>query len=170
MLSFGIVGGGNRHVILFVAHFFILMFLMIEARRYSYYLSIDWRVRLIEKEYYARSSSGMRPPSAASGGCASPRPPPPHRPLAFRGALTLRLRRTYIWIFLILTLAWVARAATYPAPVGTLRQLWEQSGFPRFRGGCSGSPWRDSTPSSSPRCIRCPRRGGDWRGEGFSIG
>ncbi len=135
MLSFGIVGGGNRHMILFVAHFFILMFLMIEARRYSYYLSIDWRVRLIEKEYYAKVLLGN---AAAQRGEWRVRLAEdllrPHRPLAFRGALTLRLRRTYIWIFLILTLAWVARVATYPAPVGTLRQLWEQSGFSTVPG------------------------------------
>ena len=30
-------GAGNRHMILFVAHFFILMFLLIEAQRYCFY-------------------------------------------------------------------------------------------------------------------------------------
>jgi uncharacterized membrane protein len=135
MLSFGIAGGGNRHMILFVAHFFILMFVMIEARRYSYYISIDWRVRLIEKEYYANALLGN--PAAQRGEWRMRLAEDllrPHRPLSIWGALTLRLRRTYIWIFLILTLAWVSRVATHPAPARTLRQLWEQSGFSAVPG------------------------------------
>lgn len=135
MLSFGIAGSGNRHMILFVAHFFILMFLLIEARRYSYYTSIDWRVRLIEKEYFANLLLGR--PEAESGAWKRRLAEDlahPHRPLTIWGAMTLRLRRTYIWIFLILTLAWISRVTTHPAPVSSLRQLWEQSGFAAVPG------------------------------------
>lgn len=95
MLGFGLAGGGNRHMILFVAHFFILMFLMIEARRYSYYVSIRWRVRLIEKEYYANALLGNL--AANTGDWRKQLAADlvrPHRPLTIWGALTLRLRRT----------------------------------------------------------------------------
>jgi uncharacterized membrane protein len=135
MLSFGIAGSGNRHMILFVAHFFIFMFLMIEARRYSYYTSIDWRVRLIEREYFANMLLGN--PAADAGPWKARLAADlirPHRPLSIWGAMTLRLRRTYIWIFLILTLTWIARVTTYPAPAASLRQLWAQSGFASVPG------------------------------------
>jgi uncharacterized membrane protein len=115
MLSFGIAGAGNRHMILFVAHFFILMFLLIESRRYSYYISIDWRVRLIEKEYFAAILEGGAAARATgwrqrlAGDLVQP-----HRPLSIWAAFSLRLRRTYIWMFLILTFAWISRVCTYP--------------------------------------------------------
>lgn len=130
MLSFGFSGGGSRHVILFLAHFFILMFLVVEARRYSYYTLIDWRVRLIERELFANLLKGR---AEAGKGPWRERLAEdlwhPHRFLSLWGALTIRLRRTYIWIFLILTLSWTARVTTYPRTVASLSQLWSQSGF-----------------------------------------
>lgn len=135
MLSFGIAGPGNRQIILFVAHFFILMFLLIEARRYSYYISIDWRVRLIERDYFASVLLGQ--PEAGGGSWRKRLAQElltPHRPLDLWEAFSLRLKRTYIWIFLILTLAWIARVTTYPEPVTSFSQLWAQSGFSSLPG------------------------------------
>ncbi|MDD5555734.1 MAG: DUF2270 domain-containing protein [bacterium] len=137
MLSFGISGEGSRHIILFAAHFFILMFLMIEARRYSYYIAIDWRVRMIERHYYANVLLGL--PEAASGAWRRRLAEEilhPHLPLDFWSSFSIRLRRTYVWIFLILSFAWVARVATYPRPAASLGLLWEQSGITALPGWC----------------------------------
>ena len=46
MLSFGIVGGGNRHMILFVAHFFIFIVIVISAHffigRFNFFTAVGF--------------------------------------------------------------------------------------------------------------------------------
>ena len=136
MFSFGFSGREAGHIVLFLAHFLILMFLMIEARRYCFYTAIDWRVRLLETELFARILAGDRQ-TAGEGGWRDKLARyvvTPYQPLSIRQAASLRLSRTYIWVFLLLTFAWLIRIASYPETVSSLSQLSAQSGF-RFVPG-----------------------------------
>ncbi len=136
MFSFGFSGREAGHVVLFLAHFLILMFLMIEARRYCFYTAIDWRVRLLETEFFAHILAGDRE-TAGRGNWRDKLAKyvvTPYQPLSIREALSLRLSRTYIWVFLLLSVAWLIRIASYPETVSSLSQLSAQSGF-RFVPG-----------------------------------
>ncbi len=131
IFSFGFSGGEAGHAVLFLGHFLVLMFLMIEARRYCFYTAIDWRVRLMETELFAKILSGDREAAAVGPWrkklakftvC-------PYQPLSIREAMSLRLSRTYIWVILLLTAAWLIRVTSHPETVSSFSQLSAQSGF-----------------------------------------
>lgn len=135
IFSFGFSGGETGHAVLFLGHFLVLMFLMIEARRYCFYTAIDWRVRLMETGLFAGILAGDREAAVGSwrkkvAKCTVS----PYQPLSIREAMSLRLSRTYIWVFLLLTAAWLIRVASHPDPVSSISQLSAQSGF-RFVPG-----------------------------------
>jgi uncharacterized membrane protein len=131
IFSFGFSGGEAGHAVLFLGHFLVLMFLMIEARRYGFYTTIDWRVRLMETELFAKILAGDR--DAVAGGAWREKLAKctlcPYQPLSIREAMSLRLSRTYIWVFLLLTAAWLIRVTSYPETVSSFSQLSAQSGF-----------------------------------------
>ena len=136
MFSISFSSGEEGHVILFLAHFLILMFLMIEARRYCFYTAIDWRVRMMETNLFANILAGER--EAAGRGPWRERlakfTVEPHQPLSIWAAMSLRLSRTYIWVFFLLTAAWIIRVGSYPEPASSLAQLSAQSGFEYLPG------------------------------------
>lgn len=100
---------GDTHVVILLSLLFVWLFLFIEARRYRYYELWALRVRLMETDFFAAM---LNPPSG------------PHRewavrlidslltpefPISFLEALGRRLRRNYIWLFVILGIAWVTK-------------------------------------------------------------
>lgn len=131
MFSISFSGGAAGHVILFLAHFLILMFLMIEARRYCFYTTIDWRVRLMETDLFSAILAGDRE-KAGRGEWRknlAKYTVSPHQPLTIWAAMSIRLSRTYIWVFLLMTAAWIVRVASFPEHVRSFSQLWEQARF-----------------------------------------
>ncbi len=136
MFSVGFSGTGVGHAVLFLAHFLILMFLLIEARRYAFYTTIDWRVRLMETEFLAAILAGDREKAGRGEWrqILTDSTLRPHQPITIWEAMSLRLSRTYIWIFLLLTAAWFIRIASFPEPVSSLAGLWRRGGFDYLPG------------------------------------
>ena len=50
-------------------------------------------------------------------------------------AMSIRLRRTYIWLFLILTLAWLFKVSVYPVRVAGAAAFVQNAGFAFVPGG-----------------------------------
>lgn len=97
----------------------VLLFLTIEARRYRYYELWSLRTRLMETDFYAAM---LVPPFAPHAGWAESLAETllqPEFPISRWEAIGRRLRRNYLWIFLILYSALFLKLALHPTPART---------------------------------------------------
>ena len=106
----------------------IMFFLLLEARRYRYFNVWRARARWLETHFYAplltegdlHLNDGWQ--DILSKDYHSPR----YHISLFR-AVGRRLRRNYIWILLVQTLAFYGKVMVHPTPIETLDQLWERA-------------------------------------------
>ncbi len=112
------------HGVILLNSLLITLFLYIEARRYRYYELWSSRIRLMETDFYAAMLVPPFHPSPDWAESLAENLLQPHFPISMWEAVGRRLRRNYIWIYLILSIAWIAKVAFYPAQVATLNDLW----------------------------------------------
>jgi uncharacterized membrane protein len=124
----------HQGVLLF-AMLLISLLLYVEARRYRFYDVYRMRVRQFERHYFAPafSASAVDPGRAPWLDALSEDLRHPHFRIDLTTALTRRLRRNYIWMYLILLLAWVLkitspRLASDGAPQNAPISLWDIAG------------------------------------------
>lgn len=112
MLSVSLSAPAAHHSILLFAMLLVMLLLLIEARRYRFYDVYRGRVRRLERCYFAPFFASEPSETIAwTREMASDLRRPVFR-ITFLDAITRRLRRNYIWIFLILLLAWVLKCVT----------------------------------------------------------
>jgi len=90
----------------------VLLFLVIEARRYRFFDVYRARVRLLERQYFARV---FAPGGERDIEWISTLSNDLQRPVFLMGywlAFSRRLRRNYIWMFLIVLIAWLLKIST----------------------------------------------------------
>jgi hypothetical protein len=100
---------------------------MIEARRYRYYELWALRVRLMESDFFAAM---LMPPFAPHQEWASRLADTlltPEFPITFLEALGRRLRRNYMWLFLILGMAWGMKLLLHPEPAYSIEAILEHA-------------------------------------------
>ncbi len=114
--------------VLILSTLFVTFFLWIESRRYRYYELWSHRVRLMETDFFAAM---LVPPFAPSPEWAESLAESllqPNFPISMWEAFGRRFRRNYIFLFLILGLAWLAHGFLYPSPATTLAEFIARSG------------------------------------------
>ncbi|HSG42709.1 MAG TPA: DUF2270 domain-containing protein, partial [Anaerolineales bacterium] len=94
----------------------VMWFLFIEARRYRYYELWSYRVRLMETDFYAAMLVPPFHPSPEWAESLAENLLAPSFPISLLEAVGRRLRRNYMWIFLILYASWVAKIWLFPDP------------------------------------------------------
>lgn len=105
-----------------------VMFLFLEARRYRYFMVWKFRARLLEQAVMVpilRGQGAMIPQdrgTALSDDYVRPR----HRISSFR-ALGQRLRRNYLWIFIIQYSAYLAKIWIHPIEAASISQALERA-------------------------------------------
>src|SRR5690349_22578540 len=110
MLSVSLSSPQSHHGVLLFAMVLIFLLLCIESRRYRFFHVYRSRVRLIERNYYARIFSPREHLDPThwmhqlSEDLRLPR-----FSITHRQAMARRLRRNYSWLFLILLLAWLLK-------------------------------------------------------------
>ena len=112
MLSVSLSTPTAHHGLLLFAMVLVLLLLVIESRRYRFFDVYRARVRRLERQYFARlfSAGGEADISWLSDLSEDLRKPVF---LMSRGlAFSRRLRRNYIWMFLILLVAWLLKIST----------------------------------------------------------
>jgi uncharacterized membrane protein len=112
---------------LILASLFVSLFLWIESRRYRYYELWSHRVRLMETDFFAAM---LVPPFAPSPEWAETLAESllqPSFPISTWEAFGRRFRRNYLFLFLILGLAWLARGYFYPALPASLAEFVARS-------------------------------------------
>ena len=120
MLSVSLSTPSAHHGVLLFAMLLVLLLLVIEARRYRFFDVYRARVRQMERHYFAQVLSPRPDPA--------PDPAPAEGPnwaallaedlrhpnflIGLPAAFSRRLRRNYIWMFLVLLLAWIIKIST----------------------------------------------------------
>lgn len=106
---------------LFLVGLLIGVFLYLEARRYRYFNVWRARARWLEIHLYAPMLRGERYDEAAWRDRLADDYERPEHHIGFRYALGRRLRRNYLWIFSVQTVALIAKGATGGGePLGAL--------------------------------------------------
>jgi uncharacterized membrane protein len=126
-------GTGGHHSVILLNTLLITIYLWIEARRYRYYELWSSRIRLMETDFFA---SMLVPPFGPAPDWAESLAEhllQPHYPISVLEAIGRRYRRNYIWIFLLLVIAWVVKLWLSPLPSLTLTEFV-------FRAGIGGLP------------------------------
>ena len=109
MMSVSLSTPNAHHGVLLFGILLVTILLRIEARRYRFFDVFRARVRLLERNYYANV---LDPGGPVEEGWATTiagdlRQPDFH--ISFAEARARRLRRNYVWIYLILLLAWLLK-------------------------------------------------------------
>jgi len=123
VLTFAFGSVHNTHVVILLSFFLVGLFLVIEARRYRYYELWALRVRLMETDFFAAM---LNPPFAPHQEWASRLADSllrPEFPITHLEALGRRLRRNYVWLFLILGTAWSLKLLLHPSPAYSWRSF-----------------------------------------------
>ena len=112
-----------HHGLLILNTLLVTWFLFIEARRYRYYELWSYRVRLMETDYYAAMLVPPFQPSPEWAESLAENLLAPSFPISLWEALGRRLRRNYIWIFLILYASWFAKIFLFPKPITDINEF-----------------------------------------------
>jgi len=112
-----------HHAIIIMNTLLVMLFLFIEARRYRYYELWSYRVRLMETDFYAAMLVPPFHPSPEWAESLAENLLSPRFPISMWEAFGRRLRRNYLWIFLILYFSWLAKVWLYPNPPANLDEF-----------------------------------------------
>ena len=113
MLSVSLSSPQSHHGVLLFAMLLIFLLLCIESRRYRFFHVYRSRVRLIERNYYVRifSNRDLVEPAHWMNQLGEDLRLPRFS-ISITQAMARRLRRNYIYRFLILLLAWFLKTTT----------------------------------------------------------
>jgi uncharacterized membrane protein len=127
-LSFAFSSGSNPHFLIPINSILVAIFLVMEARRYRYYEIWASRVRVIETGYFAQllAPNGVPRDQEWASHLASDLLTP-HFTISEKEAIGRRLRRNYIWIFMLLALSWNLKVYLYPAPAVTFNEFLQRA-------------------------------------------
>jgi uncharacterized membrane protein len=113
---------------LLLVGFLVLFFLVLEARRYRYFNVWRARARWMEKHLYAPMLDETEPPLDEGWKRTLAQDyREPHYHIGFLRAVGRRLRRNYIWILLIQTIAYFGKIVIHPTPVMSMSELWQRA-------------------------------------------
>ncbi|MDT7603983.1 MAG: hypothetical protein QOF61_1980 [Acidobacteriota bacterium] len=118
-LSFAFSDPKNPHFVILINTILVAFFLTMEARRYRYYEIWASRVRVIETGFFAQ----MLKPTPMTEEWAEHLAldlRTPHFTISIWEALGRRLRRNYLWLFLLLAASWNLKVYLHPFPATDL--------------------------------------------------
>ena len=115
MLSFAFSNADHSHVTLLLANLLVVIFLCFEARRFRYFDVWRSRVRMIEENFFIPifRRNLVSPRSDWREFVAEDLDQPKFK-IPFIEAVGIRLRYNYIWIFLAILVAWLAKLNLHP--------------------------------------------------------
>ena len=116
-LSFVFSSTNNPHFVIPINSILVMIFLLMEARRYRYYEIWSSRVRIIETGYFAHLlMPDSRPADESWAEHLAADLTTPHFTITEWEAVGRRLRRNYLWIFVLLALSWNLKVYLHPLP------------------------------------------------------
>ena len=126
-ISFALGNATGHHGVIILNMLLITLFLFIEARRYRYYELFASRVRLMETDFFAAMFVPPFGPAADWAESMAENLLHPHFTISTWEALGRRFRRNYMWIYVVLALAWVAKSTLFPVQLTTWSEFVARS-------------------------------------------
>jgi uncharacterized membrane protein len=113
----------------------ILFFLLLEARRYRYFNVWRARARWMENNLYAPmlKDGNLRTENGWTKTLANDYLHPVYH-ISMATAIGRRIRRNYLWILLIQTVAYIGKLLVHPTAVGTAGEFIERADIGPFPG------------------------------------
>ncbi len=135
MLSFSFNTPDHSHVSLLLGLILISIFLGFEARRFRYFDVWRSRVRMIEENFWIPiiRRNLISPREDWREFVAQDLDRPTFK-LSFLDAVGIRLRYNYLWIYLALLVAWIAKLHIHPADAGSFGEIVTRARIGPFSG------------------------------------
>jgi len=111
------------HIVVMLNLLLVTIFLLIETRRYRYYELWSSRVRLMETDFFAAMLVPPFHPSPDWAEGLAENLLLPHFPISNWEALGRRLRRNYLWIYVVVGFAWLAKLWLFPSMATSLAEM-----------------------------------------------
>ena len=125
MLSLFLSDKHQDHMILLLSNLIILCYLLIEARRFRYFEIYRARVRMLEENFLIPVlTRKLRSPMKGWRELVAGDLDMPKFKTSMIEAVGFRLRRNYIYIFLIVLGGWVVKLLFQPTPARSLGEVW----------------------------------------------
>jgi uncharacterized membrane protein len=112
MLSLSLSTPTANHGVLLFAMLLVMLLLLIEARRYRFFDVYRHRVRLVERNYFAQMFAPAKDVKENWAQSLGDDLRQPKFLVSIGTAMSRRLRRNYIWMFLMLLLAWILKISS----------------------------------------------------------
>jgi uncharacterized membrane protein len=126
-LSFAFSSTDNPHFVIPINSVLVAFFLFMEARRYRYYEIWSSRVRVLETGYFARILSPQPVIDREWAEHLASDLLTPHFTISEWEAVGRRLRRNYLWIFVLLAVSWNLKVYLHPRPAISFDQFLERA-------------------------------------------
>lgn len=133
-ISFALGNATGHHGVIILNMLLITLFLFIEARRYRYYELFASRVRLMETDFFAAMFVPPFGPAADWAESMAENLLHPHFTISMWEAVGRRFRRNYLWIYVVLAIAWVAKSALFPTTLTTWDEFVARSAIGSISG------------------------------------
>jgi uncharacterized membrane protein len=126
-ISFALSDPNHHYGVIILDTLLVALFLWIEARRYRYYELWSYRVRLMETDFFAAMLVPPFAPHPEWAECLAESLLHPEFPISMWEAFGRRFRRNYMWIFLVLAIAWALKGFLHPVPTSSWVDFLERS-------------------------------------------
>ena len=123
-----------HHGVIILNTLLVTWFLFIEARRYRYYELWSYRVRLMETDFFAAMLVPPFHPSPEWAESLAENLLSPSFPISMWEAFGRRLRRNYLWIYLILFVSWMGKGYLFPQPAANLQEFIQRGSVGPIHG------------------------------------
>jgi uncharacterized membrane protein len=123
-----------HHGVIILNTLLVTWFLFIEARRYRYYELWSYRVRLMETDFFAAMLVPPFHPSPEWAESLAENLLAPSFPISMWEAFGRRLRRNYLWIYLILFISWMGKSYLFPQPALNLQEFIQRGAVGPIHG------------------------------------
>jgi len=128
MLSFGFSAPESPHIVMLLSNLILIAYLVIEARRFRYFAVYRARVRMIEENFLipivTRKLESSMP--AWREMLARDLDLPKYKTTFFQ-AVGFRLRRNYVWIFMMLLGGWIVKLMIHPQLATSSKEVWARA-------------------------------------------
>jgi uncharacterized membrane protein len=126
-ISFTFTESEISHIVVMLNLLLVTVFLLIEARRYRYYELWSSRVRLMETDFFAAMLVPPFHPSPDWAEVLAENLLLPHFPISTWEALGRRLRRNYLWIYVVVGFSWIAKLWLFPSMATSLDEVMKRA-------------------------------------------
>jgi uncharacterized membrane protein len=128
MLSFGFSSPESPHIVMLLSNLILVAYLAIEARRFRYFAVYRARVRMIEENFLIPIVTRRLESSMAEWRESLARDlDVPKYKTTFLQAAGFRLRRNYVWVFLMLLGGWIVKLMIHPQLATSAKDVWARA-------------------------------------------